>query len=107
MYTSSSYCCAITIFTLRFRDDSMLLQLLLEGEMIRAGVSLLVAAFADGLNWAQPLLLHDNDNDADGEIVVVVVAVAVERMQIIDDVSRAIQYCCCLRGRRYGRAFRC
>ena len=45
------------------------------------GVSLLDTAFADGLNWAPPLLLlHDND-DNDGVIVVfvVVVAVAVER----------------------------
>ena len=29
----------------------------LEGETIRAGVSLLVVAVADGLNWAPPLLL--------------------------------------------------
>ena len=59
--------------------------------MIRAGVPLLDAAVAYGLNWAPPLLLllllHDNDNDDDGGIVVsvVVVAVAVERMQINDD----------------------
>ena len=44
--------------------------------MIRAGVSLLDTAVADGLNWTPPplllllLLLHDNDNDNDGGIVV-------------------------------------
>ena len=31
--------------------------LLLEGETIRAGVSLLDAEVANGLNWAPPLLL--------------------------------------------------
>ena len=44
--------------------------------MIRAGVSLLVAAVADGLNWAQSLLLlllYYNSKD-DGGIVVFVVA---------------------------------
>ena len=52
--------------------------------MIRTGVSLLVAEIADGLNWAPPLLLHDNDNDNDNDggivVFVVVVAVAVKRM---------------------------
>ena len=57
--------------------------------MIRAGVPLLDAAVAYGLNWAPPLLLllllHDNDDDGGIVVSVVVVAVAVERMQINDD----------------------
>ena len=65
--------------------------------MIQTGVSLLVAAVADGLNWAPPLLLllllYDDNNDDGGMVVfvvvVVVVAVAVERMQINAD------SCCC------------
>ena len=47
--------------------------------MIRTGVSLLViAAVADGLNWAPPLLLllllllYDNDNDAPVAVVIFV-----------------------------------
>ena len=49
--------------------------------MIQAGISLLVAAVADGLNWAPPLLLLLL---LYGGIVVfvVVVAVAAERMQM-------------------------